>query len=422
MKIMIRNVLLKLKWVGEVFAFCTILTECVHLSETLNVKTGEKLSLKVTILKDGASRSGIDPQERVENGTATVLSNGYLYLTDANGSILLSKKIDKNAAYSEGNIISLEQLQTVGAIINDTPENAIYCYVALNLPVTDFDDSKMFLSSGNISSVEQMAVGTNSLYDENGGINNVPLWGKSSLVQSSNPNYGAEATVNMRMIASRIEISRIGTVQSHDILDENGRPYEISSFRIAGIFINNFFSKSQITGLVTPNSKVFNTDKSVFIGTEDAPNTPYSRYTELFSYSSSPSGLPHNSSDAPNVLTPALPGQSAWAYNIFPNDTSGMSTKDNIPHIIIRFSQITYRPVGSTGQGVTLNDQFVTVAGFLAGGAELQYLKKGRVYTFSNLSFSLDVISPYPETKMATIDVDVSVIPWIVEPIAPPVL
>lgn len=416
----IKKGLFGFKWMNKALIMSMILTGCVHSDELLPpAPEAVKQGVKVTILRNLPTRSGIDSQPHVGNGSTTVLSNGYLYFTDLDGNILLCKKIDKEADVSDVNTISLKQLQTTGAIINDTPENANYCYVALNIPAAGFED-KMALESGNISSIEKLAVNTNNLYDSNGGINKIPLWGMGGIIESTSESYYArEAKVNLRTIGSRIEILKISSVPSKEILDEHGKPYEINSFKVAGIFINNFFSTSQLDGLTTPASQVLNSEKNVFSGTEDTPDTPYRNYLELFTYNNTSTGISHSVTDAPNVLTP--PQQKyAWAYNIFPNDTNGVNTSIYLPHIIIRFSQITYRPQGSLGQGVTLNDQFITIGGYISGGVELQYLTKGWIYSFSNLSFSLDEISPDPERKMVKIDVEASVIPWFVEQIAPP--
>ena len=139
---------------------------------------------------------------------------------------------------------------------------------------------------------------------------------------------------------------------------------------MAGIFINNFFGNSRLNGL--PSELILHNEEGDFIGTE-APNSPYKYYTEMFTYSDLTSGLPHNSADAPNICTPPS-GKDVWAYNVFPNDTADLKTSAYLPRIIIRFSELTYRPEGDNGKGTTINDCFITISGFSSKGRELQFL------------------------------------------------
>ena len=138
----------------------------------------------------------------------------------------------------------------------------------------------------------------------------------------------------------------------------------------------------------------------------------------MFTYSNLSSGIAHNSADAPNVWTPPA-GKDVWAYNVFPNDTADLNTQAYLPRIIIRFSELTYRPAGNTGAGTTRNDGFITIRGFSSKGTELQFLQKGWVYSFSDVAFSLDNVSNRPDDSYIYINVTASPIDWYVEDISP---
>jgi hypothetical protein len=367
----------------------------------------------VKLIRTASTRSGAEPQKRI-SGQSAAVSNGYLYLTGMNGNILAYRKIDKNADTSEGSIISLKQLQSTGVIIADTPSDAVFCYVYLNLPAR-LGDSQMAKSSGSISAIENLLINTGDIYDAQDGIGKVPLRGVEALKPASNVLYSSEANVIMTLLAARIEIAKISSVPSKTLLTYDEMPYEITSFKVAGIFINNFFRNSNLSGL--PSALLLHKDETAFIGTE-VPNSPYKDYTEMFTYSHLLSGIAHNSADAPNVWTPPV-GNDVWAYNVFPNDTADLKTTAYLPQIVIRFAELTYRPMGNTGAGTTINDGFITISGFSSKGTELQFLQKGWVYSFSDVAFSLDNVSNRPDASYININVTLSPIDWYVEDISP---
>lgn len=398
---------------SEVLFTWIMLSGCVQ-NNTLSppARNDEAIGVMVKLLRITSTRSGAEPQKRI-NGQTAIVANGYLYLTSMNGTILSYRKIDKDAETSEGSIISLKELQTTGVVIAETPSDAVYCHVYLNVPA-ELNEGRMAKSSGSISSIENLLISTSDIYDENEGIGNVPLRGVSELKPSSNALYRAEANIVMTLLAARIEVAKITTVASK-ILSYDGKPYEITGFKMAGIFINNFFGNSRLNG--QPSTLIFHNEEEDFIGTE-SPNSPYKDYMEMFIYSNLSSGLPHNSADAPNIYTPPA-GKDVWAYNVFPNDIDDLRTTAYLPRIIIRFAELTYRPLGNTGEGTTINDCFITISGFSSKGGELQFLQKGWIYYFSDVAFSLDNVSNHPDDSYININVAMLPIDWYVEDISP---
>ncbi|MDR2496069.1 MAG: hypothetical protein LBD21_02970 [Tannerellaceae bacterium] len=410
----IRKVILTTKGMSELLITWIMLSGCVHNSTVSPpTPTDEATGVMIKLLRIASTRSGAEPQKRI-SGQSAAVSNGYLYLTGMSGNILAYRKIDKDAETSDGSTISLEELQSTGVVLADTPSDAVYCYVYLNLPA-GMGDSRMAKSSGSISAIENLLFTTEDIYDAADAIGKVPLRGVAALKPASSVLYRSEANVMMTLLAARIEIAKISSVLSKKLLTYDDEPYEITSFKVAGIFINNFFHNSNLSGL--PSDLILHRDETAFIGTE-VPNSPYKDYTEMFTYSHLPSGIAHNSADAPNEWTPPA-GSDVWAYNVFPNDTADLRTPAYLPHIIIRFSELTYRPAGDTGAGTTINDGFITVSGFSSKGTELQFLKKGWVYSFSDVAFSLDNVSNRPDESYININVSLSPIDWYVEDISP---
>jgi hypothetical protein len=414
---------IKAKAMTTVLMTTFILIGCVHTDEMKpSDLQSETNCVKVRITQEDIStRAGIDPQTHVSSSDPLFLSNGFLYFTDSNGNILLFRKIDKDAQTSSGNIISLTELKSTGVIIENVSGASKNCYVFMNLPATAaFDDTKMTKMTGSISSIENLVLSTKDLYDPTGGIRRVPLQGKGAITSVSNMNYGLEAKVDLAAVGSRLEISKLSTVPSESVKTEDGTPYEITSYKVAGIFVNRFFATSQLGGAAIANSFIrIGDNKANFTNIEET-DSPYTAYNELYTYS--PSGIPHNGTDAPNVYTPLRKTtEDVWAFNVFPNDTPGINTAAYVPHIIIWLAELTCRPVGNTeAEAETmLTDQFVTVSGYLANNTELTYLQRGWVYNFANVQFSMDVVSPLPETNVIHAKATVTLVPWIIQEVEP---
>jgi hypothetical protein len=416
------NLQIRTQTMTTVLVTLFILMGCVRTDEIKppDLQT-ETNSIKVRITQEETStRSGIDPQTHVSGSDPQSLSNGFLYFTDSNGNILLYRKIDKDAQTSSGNVISLNELKSTGVTIEGASGASRYCYVFMNLPASAaFSDTEMAKITGSVSTIENLILDTKHLYDPvNGGIRKIPLQGKGAINTLSNPSKVLETNVNVGAVASRIEIFKLSTIPSVYVLTTDGRPYEITSFKIAGIFVNRFFATSQLGRGASASSLVRIGDDKATYTSLDSTNSPYSTYNELYTYE--PTGIPHNRTDAPNEYTPLKQTtEDVWAFNVFPNDTTGINTTDYVPHIVIWLSELTYRPTGDTGEGSTITDQFVTVSGFLVNNTELSYIHRGWVYNFANIQFSMDAVSPVPEAKLVRAKATVTLIPWLTQDVEP---
>jgi hypothetical protein len=373
------------------------LTPDTRYTETVN-KVKVKLGKAVT-----RADTGVAPTQPVLDGVALNPESGYLYFTDSDGNITLWRQILTDGMTS-GNIIKLSDLET-GVVISDVSSASTTCYVFMNLP-DDIEEGDLALNpEANISAVIGLSLSVDSLADAAGGVANVPLRGKGAITPvTGDSGYQLEATVFIYAVASRIEIVKLSGEASTNVKTNDSKPFLIESFKVAGIFVNNYFATSPLGGLITAGSLEYNdaiADYNPGGGTfKYGTAAPY-LYTY---YDPVVEGSPATSYGPPD--------NKVWAYNVFPNDTIGINTPEFLPHIIIKLAEVVYYPEGQGGDVHTLTNQFITVSGYIDNNTKLDYLEKGYIYSFEDIAFSLDILSPVPEAKLVNAHVQIVAIPW----------
>lgn len=212
----------------------------------------------------------------------------------------------------------------------------------------------------------------------------------------SNTVTGNTANVILAPAISRYEIAKVEA--------NPGAQIPLTSFELAGIYINNTYTKcgTDYTTLPTGAADIlqFGPDD-----TEWADGTFPARYKDEFA--------------APTAGTSFAP-DNKWAYFVMPvvagkGTTINGELQTSIPHVILKIKN-------AEATGYTFAEtMYVTVRDIKVAGAAttLTELTRGKVYTMA-LSIGGENLAPKPELPaLKDITVTAEVTPWIEEPVTP---
>lgn len=200
---------------------------------------------------------------------------------------------------------------------------------------------------------------------------------------ASNGNAQFEAKIELTPIVSRIQIKKVSADAT------------ITSFKLEGIYIDNFYPQMTIGGAFTSITIQHATDKATF----DATKAPYIT-TNL--YDESASGLEKNPFGA---ATPQV-----YGYQIFPTTSTA---HENVPYIILKISGIT------TTSNATRNfpdgTYYVAVKAYKEAGtsaAPVTSFLPGNIYTVEDIVVSEKNIVTDPTKSLINVTVNVTVKAW----------
>jgi hypothetical protein len=107
---------------------------------------------------------------------------------------------------------------------------------------------------------------------------------------------------------------------------------------------------------------------------------------------------------------------------VFPNDAlSGLDGKANLPHIVIRLTDIQINGTLLTGNP----DKYITVKGYHDGTSSLTCLERGYIYELgtgvdgNDFVITPDDLDDNPETFDIQVFVRATLIPWAKVPVTP---
>ncbi|MCC8143964.1 MAG: hypothetical protein LUD02_11435 [Tannerellaceae bacterium] len=287
-------------------------------------------------------------------------------------------------------------------MVSNVPASSVYVIAVSNLPTEVESRFPSSPENANITSVQNLALNVNQLSDGTGGVAAIPLYGIGNITNSSEEMGYWETHVDLRPVGSRLEIKQFTA--------EN----DIKEYQVDGIFISSFYQFMSISG--TPSSLIHKGEENDNHTKYKGGSAEYPDELPLWDYNSSGLGVFNNTTleyASANI-------GNVWAYNLFPGVGTNTTNKD-VPHIIIRLSNIQYAD-GTTATG----PKYLTVKGY--NGNKLFFFVKGNVYSISNLQFNstnltdkLTVPDPgtdpgiNPGTDPKEVDVDITVISWIVQ-------
>jgi hypothetical protein len=240
--------------------------------------------------------------------------------------------------------------------------------------------------------VNSLTVDVVSQHNTDGGTNNVTLFGGAPLTQKTGAIY--ETTFNVTPLVSRIEISAnaikgvVSTDQSKSI-----------TFRLKGIFIDNYYSEINIDGTFDNANLVSNgTAPEMYrLDGNNPSNLAKSSYTSVtkgavFDFAGT------------GPLDPPASG-NVWAYNMLTTNKDGAA----LPTIVIYMTQVYVDGTRVDG------DFYLTINKYYKDGnraTPFNKLTPGVVYGISSIKFTEKDIAPAPYATSKNAVMNVNVMKW----------
>ncbi|MDR1676078.1 MAG: hypothetical protein LBR86_06395 [Tannerella sp.] len=350
---------------------------------SLNGGNAGKSDLKSVNLKIGSSSPSTRAEGNSMSNGAVTFNGGFLLFVSDENNITKVMEITTGLGVQNDTQVDISLLtQPDGADITDVPGHSKSAWVIGNLP----GNISAPVTGESLTTLKGKLVGYASQHD----ITNVTLFGGSTIVPE---NQKLVARFELAPVVARIEIKKIESAIGSDI----------TSFRVDGIFINNYYDEIQLDGYA-PNVAVNHEQEGDFALNSLAYPTAENGY--LFDYETGLGVGLGTTSDAGRSYKPSA--GDAWAYNLLAPKT--FATAASAPHIVIRLSGIT------TTSGVNYNDVwYLTISGLKVGLNKVDYLEPGKVYLIDNILFAQSNIQPDPEMKPIEVAVEVSLVDWQVK-------
>lgn len=348
---------------------------CSNGDDTEDVDKQPK-SVFLKLGKSGSSLRSVGTP--VGDGDDVVLQSGNLYFVNSSGAILKHYTLTTTAASATNiNITDAES----GALITNLPGNTFAVYVVGN--------TSGLPSSGNISAVKEYLLQVASQDD----IEDVNLYGTNTLTPPVLPNTFYTSEIDLNPTVARVELTDITASGV------------ITSFKVDGIFIDNYYKQAVVDGSVDVADFVENGAFAAPFGDESA-EYPAGQKPAIYDF------YDPALTAVSKVAKPASTG-TIWAYNLFAS-----STGSTVPRIIIRLSDIQTNDLSTY-----TSPQFVTIRGFKAvsGGASLTSIKSGEIYNIAAgaLTFKETDLSSIPNLSPIDVEVTVSLATWSVVGVTP---
>lgn len=363
---------------------------------TMGVDENEMISVMLKLDLGPTTRAEVAP---IAADTKATFSKGHIYFTTATGSIVRHYTIG-NSATGDKNIQLSDLTTGDGRVVTGLPGNTTQIYVFGNT-----SDEVSLPTSGPINNVKAMSVTLASQSD----IKNVNLYGTTSTFKETsagNPQTGVNAvytaTVSIKPTVARLELGKL--VSSHNI----------ASFKVKGIFIDNYYKSGNVDGTtVAGNLKSLTTgaydssEDGDYKTAENGVNFDWYGDAELISTVLDPE-VDYRTAEVKLTGHPS----KVWGYNLFAGHTA-------IPRMVIRMTAVTPK----TGASITFEDpSYLTVKGFVTAGegaAPVTQFEQGYVYKIVEIVFRGSNLSATPNLVDKEVTVKVEVTPWTVQEIKP---
>lgn len=308
-------------------------------------------------------------------------SDGIIYFVNSDGMILKHYTLTDNVNSLTN--INLSDIQD-GTTIENLPGSVSSVYV-----VGNYAGSPSLATSGNITAVTNRILTVTSQHD----IENVNLYGTNTIVAVDPLELNKyTCTINLRPTVARIELTDITASGV------------ITSFKVDGIFIDNYYSQATINSTLNiANLQDNGVAPADFIGGSTV--YPVSLTPAIYDYYTSPL------ESVSNVV--ALTDDDVWRYSLF-----ATTTGSEIPRIIIRLSDIETTPESNISITGT---RFITIRGFRNGSTSLSGIKNGEIYNIGagDLVFDESNLAITPNEAKIEVEVTVALAKWKVIPITP---
>ncbi|MDR2937038.1 MAG: hypothetical protein LBU80_06855, partial [Rikenellaceae bacterium] len=266
---------------------------------------------------------------KVANGVPLTLKAGHIFFTSASGVIDRHIGIETIAGGSPtigSEQVTIANITAGEAVIDGVSRFATQCYIICGVSTITGNQE-----GGNISVILANNVTVTDINDATATVNNVPLYGSGEVILGAGTtggtgtSYGASVDIQLGTPVSRLQI---GGITAIPYTSGGGDVTNITSFTVAGIYINNTYTQMPLTSAIPSATYLLNAGQvaanyaisgaGMYVG-------PAAKLTDQLSGAGATGG----------TGVPVRPTTGAvWAYNVLPL---------TIPHVIIHLSSVTYQ-------------------------------------------------------------------------------
>lgn len=382
------------------------------------VKYENTVMLNVT---QGVSAKGVTNQ--TGNPEYAVIGSAKIYFIDASSNYVSQRELTAAEINTLANTSTTAGGNTV--TINGVPSTATTLYFLANIKTTD--GSSFPIVDGTTTTDARLRIDRLQ-----GEAIHVPMAGQSNTFVGSGTSF--TASVDIKPLVSRLEIGEVtcqnasGTAATVDS--------DITEYKLAGVFINNVRQSVLLSGdpyLVgssiniqdqtgwanTGWDNMFTSINTVFpyypAGTPSAPIDWVANAMATYCAPTA-AGLSFypNLATGATITAPTGTPLPVWGYQVCPSTTVSGSTPADVPHIILRLTNVKY-----VNDNFEPSVKYVTITKYVEGSTPVTEFKRGHVYRITNLTFDFTKATPKPYDKNITVTATVSVIPWEIHNINP---
>lgn len=318
-----------------------------------------------------------------QGSAQVVFTSGILYFTDNMGAIKGTKTIG-TLGVADIDITAVTGVS--GQVITGVDGAVTKVYIVGNTPAASLPVSPTL-----ISQVENALLQVQSQ-----AISNVNLFGSGVLAAPVGlPSDPYTCNVTLKPTVARVELTDMAVSGNY-----------ITGYKIAGIFVDNYYSRAAVNGTVLAadlkdNSGLATPTLANAAFTDNGSLYPTALKTFVYDWFTPALGAV----GTPLKVAPITGG--VWGYNVFAT-ASGSA----VSRIVIRLTDVTTS--ADAGTPVYRGDQYVTIKGFknTATGTPIATFKAGEVYNITGLVFNESNLTSIPSLNPIDVEVKVSVASW----------
>ncbi len=355
-----------------------------------------------------------------------VIGSGKIYFIDNSGNNIHQRELTAQEVSALANTTSTAGNKTV--TITGIPNTATTLYFIANMRTTAGTTYPVVTGTGKTEArfrIDQLQ--DNAIY--------VPMAGQSSAFVAGSGLHQYTATVELTPLVARFELGQI-TCQNQDGPSAPAVNADITGYKLSGLFMNHIHQDVLLNGTpylvgapvdirnqpgwVTnwdPYFSPFNTDFPYYVGGNPAAPSDWVDNAMCDYCIPTASGLtfyPSTTNGAVNT-NPSDNPKKAWAYQICPSLTFVTGTPADVPHLILKLTEVTYE-----GNDLGKNTLYVTVTKYKdSSNNPVTEFKRGNVYRIDNLVFTHNEATGQPYEENITVTATVSVKPWTINNINP---
>ncbi len=317
-------------------------------------------------------------------------------------------------------VAELNSGHTATLEITGVPAPASKLYIVANKNGLNIDySSKGAVSSTPLPLATQNtpATGENAFTVFSG--ENSTLTGLGSIGEADDTGK-ASVTVELKPVPSRIEVTNIVAIPE----DAGSQEVEVKSFKVEGIFINEFYPYGYLDEIHESTDYVIDNasdkDKYTAAAYEKTSHKNQANQTVDGNFSFMCDELDNVGGDARFTYeSSTVPSTDGYVYKATPAKTTGDVAQNwgyqvlagDPPHIVVKL-KVTL--VDGTGAVVaTDKEQYLTIDKYTKDGTSLGRVDRGHVYVVGDIKFQSGDLTDVPYQGTKTVSATVKVLSWV---------